>query len=72
MKVKGMRWWILALIVLVTVINYLDRNTLGIMWQEIVRDLGLVDASLPPEEQATASKAIFRNINHKKLICFGC
>ena len=34
----------LSLIVIVTIINYLDRNTLGIMWAEIVRDLGLIDA----------------------------
>ena len=30
MKVKGLRWWVLGLIVLVTIINYLDRNTPGI------------------------------------------
>ena len=42
MKVKGMRWWVLGLIVLVTIINYLDRNTLGIMWAKIVEDLGLI------------------------------
>ena len=43
MKVKGLRWWVLGLIVLVTIINYLDRNTLGIMWAKIVEDLGLIN-----------------------------
>ena len=32
MKIKGIRWWIIALIFLATVINYIDRSTLGIMW----------------------------------------
>jgi len=32
MKVKGLRWVILALIALVTIINYLDRGTLNYMW----------------------------------------
>ena len=41
MKVKGLRWWILILIALATVINYIDRNALGIMWPEIYKDIGL-------------------------------
>lgn len=32
MKIKGFRWWIIGLIFLATVINYIDRSTLGIMW----------------------------------------
>lgn len=32
MKIKGLRWVILALISLVTIINYLDRGTLNYMW----------------------------------------
>ncbi|MCL2098279.1 MAG: MFS transporter [Bacteroidales bacterium] len=32
MKVKGLRWWVLGLILLVTTINYLDRGTLNYMW----------------------------------------
>ena len=34
MKIQGMRWVILSLIVLVTVINILDRGTLNYMWQD--------------------------------------
>jgi len=34
MKIKGMRWVILALIVLVTILNILDRGTLTNMWQD--------------------------------------
>lgn len=32
MKIKGLRWVILGLIVLITIINYLDRGTLNYMW----------------------------------------
>lgn len=32
MKLKGLRWIVLSLIALVTIINYLDRGTLNYMW----------------------------------------
>ena len=32
MKVKGLRWFIIGLIFLATVINYIDRSALAIMW----------------------------------------
>ncbi|NDP27504.1 MAG: MFS transporter [Flavobacterium sp.] len=32
MKVKGLRWWIIGLIMVITIINYLDRGTLNYMW----------------------------------------
>ena len=32
MKVKGLRWIIIGLIFIATVINYIDRSALGIMW----------------------------------------
>ena len=32
MKVKGLRWWIIGLIFVATVINYIDRSALSIMW----------------------------------------
>lgn len=31
-KVKGLRWWIIGLIFLATMINYIDRVALGVMW----------------------------------------
>ena len=40
-KVKGFRWAIIGLIALVTVINYIDRNALSIMWPGISKDLGM-------------------------------
>jgi ACS family hexuronate transporter-like MFS transporter len=41
MKLKGLRWWIISLIGLATVINYIDRNALAIMWPGISQDLGM-------------------------------
>ena len=40
-NVKGLRWWIIGLIALATVINYIDRSTLAIMWPSISKDLGM-------------------------------
>lgn len=45
MKVKGLRWWIVGLVALATVINYLDRQALGILWPEIAKDIGLGEDS---------------------------
>ncbi|MEZ4903359.1 MAG: hypothetical protein R2822_17150 [Spirosomataceae bacterium] len=41
MKIKGLRWWIIALIAIATVINYIDRNALAVMWPGISKDLQL-------------------------------
>ena len=32
MKIKGLRWWIIGMIMMITIINYLDRGTLNYMW----------------------------------------
>ena len=44
MKVKGLRWYIIALIALATVINYIDRSAINIMWPYIYKDFGIADA----------------------------
>ena len=41
MKVKGLRWWIIGMIALATVINYIDRSALAMMWPGISKDLGM-------------------------------
>ncbi|MCI4670375.1 MAG: MFS transporter [Bacteroidia bacterium] len=41
MKLKGLRWWIVGLVGLATVINYIDRNALAVMWPGISEDLGM-------------------------------
>jgi MFS transporter, ACS family, hexuronate transporter len=44
MKIKGLRWWIISLIGLATVINYIDRSAINIMWPYIYKDFGIADA----------------------------
>lgn len=43
MKVKGLRWWIIALIGFATVINYVDRSAINIMWPYIYKEFGIAD-----------------------------
>jgi MFS transporter, ACS family, hexuronate transporter len=44
MKIKGLRWWIITLIAFATVINYIDRSAINIMWPFIYKDFGIADA----------------------------
>ena len=32
MQVKGLRWWVISLVALATVINYIDRQSLSVLW----------------------------------------
>ncbi len=41
MKIKNLRWCLLTLVAIATVINYIDRNALAVMWPEISKDLGM-------------------------------
>lgn len=40
MKSSGLRWYVIALIAIATVINYIDRNALAVMWPEISKEIG--------------------------------
>jgi ACS family hexuronate transporter-like MFS transporter len=45
-KIKGLRWWVLGLVVLITIINYLDRGTLNYMWvANIKQHYTIIDSS---------------------------
>jgi ACS family hexuronate transporter-like MFS transporter len=41
MKILGMRWWIVALVFLAAVLNYVDRQVLSVLAPTIQADLGL-------------------------------
>ena len=41
MKTGGLRWVIVSLVAIATVINYIDRGALAVLWPEISNDLGL-------------------------------
>jgi ACS family hexuronate transporter-like MFS transporter len=84
MKIKGMRWVVLSLIVLVTIINILDRGTLTYMWQdevdkstgEVIRygiasDLDVIGSETTAEERQQRSKEVFALINILFMIAYG-
>ncbi|MDP2635709.1 MULTISPECIES: MFS transporter [unclassified Pseudoalteromonas] len=56
MKLQGLRWWIIALIALATIINYIDRQALSVLWPDIVEELF-------PDESALERKQIYANIS---------
>ena len=43
MKITGQRWWIVALLFLAAVLNYVDKNSLALLAPTIQKDLGLSD-----------------------------
>jgi ACS family hexuronate transporter-like MFS transporter len=43
-QVKGLRWYIISLIGLATIINYIDRGAINFMWPYIYKDFGIADA----------------------------
>ncbi len=34
MKINGLRWWVVTLVALATIINYIDRQTINVLWPE--------------------------------------
>lgn len=49
---SSIRWWVIGLIAVVTVVNYIDRTSLAVMWPEISKD-----ANLTKEHYATIVSA---------------
>ena len=56
MKIKGLRWWVVTLIALATVINYIDRQSLSVLWPEIAKELY-------PGHTANETKSIYALIS---------
>jgi ACS family hexuronate transporter-like MFS transporter len=56
MRVNNLRWWVIALIALATVINYIDRSALSVLWPDIVEELF-------PDESALERKQIYATIS---------
>src|SRR5216117_860343 len=42
-KLPGLRWWIVGLVFLATLINYIDRLTISVLAPVITTDLGLTN-----------------------------
>jgi ACS family hexuronate transporter-like MFS transporter len=43
MKIRNLRWWIAGLLMLATIVNYIDRNALGIAADTIQKQYGIDD-----------------------------
>jgi ACS family hexuronate transporter-like MFS transporter len=56
MKIKNLRWWVITLIALATVINYIDRSALSVLWPDIVEELF-------PDDSVLERKQIYANIS---------
>ena len=55
-KKGGLRWWVVGLVALAAVINYIDRQAFGALWPDISKELF-------PNEDATGSKEIYSYIS---------
>lgn len=44
MKIHGLRWYIIGLIAIATIINYIDRTAINILWPYIHKDFGISEA----------------------------
>ncbi|MDB4281465.1 MFS transporter [Paraglaciecola sp.] len=56
MRIRNLRWWVVALIALATIINYIDRQSLNVLWPAI-------SADLYPDKTADERKEIFAFIS---------
>jgi ACS family hexuronate transporter-like MFS transporter len=43
--IRGLRWWIIAMVCLVTIINYIDRQTLSVLAPTIREEFGMSNAA---------------------------
>lgn len=54
--IKGLRWWVIGLIALAAIINYIDRQAFGALWPDIAKELF-------PEMDEDGHKAIYGTIS---------
>jgi len=54
-KKGGLRWWVIGLIALAAVINYIDRQALSVLWPDIAADLF-------PDQDSDGRKATYAQI----------
>lgn len=54
-KINGLRWWVVGLVALAAIINYIDRQAFGALWPDIAQDLF-------PDMDEDSHKAIYGTI----------
>ena len=55
-QMGGLRWWVVGLVALAAVINYIDRQAFGVLWPDIAEDLF-------PDLDADSRKAMYGAIS---------
>jgi len=63
-KTKGLRWWVITLIALAAVINYIDRQAFSVLWESHIGD------ELYPDLDAAGRKAIYGEIGFYFIIAY--
>ncbi len=66
MKVKGLRWWVVGLVALAAVINYIDRQAFSVLWEA---EGGIAD-ELYPELDNAGRKRIYGRIGVYFIIAY--
>ena len=66
MKTKGLRWWIVGLVALAAVINYIDRQAFSVLWET---EGGIAD-ELYPNLDADGRKKIYGRIGTYFIIAY--
>lgn len=56
MKINNLRWWVIALIALATVINYIDRQALSVLWP-------YMGSEIYPEKNADELKQVLGTVS---------
>ena len=63
MQFKGLRWWVVGLVALAAVVNYIDRQAFGALWPDIAKDLF-------PDMDDDGHKAIYGTISFVFILSY--
>jgi len=64
MKIKGLRWWVVSLVALAAVINYIDRQAFSVLWEAGIGE------ELYPELDQAGRKKIYGRIGVYFIIAY--
>ncbi len=64
MKVKGLRWWVVGLIALAAVINYIDRQAFSVLWEAGIAE------DLYPDLDQEGRKRVYGNIGTYFIVAY--
>ena len=71
MKITGLRWLMVGLIFLVTVVNYIDRQTVSVLKTSISQDLGLSNAHYAAIQNSIIHSILFVSPQRKAPLLHG-